>query len=598
MAITKTAQESNTGAEQIGGRPKSVGFGGDLGLLGATRGSEYTNAISKVMSEMYAALPNAPKVNIFDRERMNNLAYSCIVVSTPNANNDICYHISLLEGTGGDPMTASSIVAEATRAMRDPNQSARIYTPDDAINSRLQTIVLGELVKTYGADSTFISTDGLVVHTSSLEINDLAMRVAAIAYNAVNTEAVLSSGEVADLNLVEAMGESGRSQFKLETSLYHTTATGLVGTANRQDFKVGLVEVDHTNSFELNAATERRLASVSGHIEAIREDIPVPVQPGMPPVTTTRLHPNLVLNSIDTVSPTQGFMFLGLAAGSVMSNPELWLQSLASIDAKSPNNPGGLNTITNIENAQGGVGAVLDFSSKSVTPDEHYAALKRMYSLSTVLSMDIESFGAQSYHTSLLAAAASPDSSKSRNDALTEIVETCYQMTNGNFPIDFNTNDIFATSGIVIPMGYWMDKSGERDIRDVDMAFVANQTSDVNLVNKWCMTALPRGITGLDPFLTKVEIIAQLIPDAVINGKAVRVTFTNRFIVQLTAAIEACGLSARYESSISVNEQYNTNQFSDYLATAGLSQATGFAHQYANAGNGLYTAYSNMGRRF
>jgi len=582
--------------QPTGAAIRKLGFGSSLGLIGATRGSEYTNSIAKTMQEVYANLPTPPKVNVFDREQMSNLAYSCIVVSMPNSNGEVCYHISLLEATGMDPLKASDIVSEATRAMREPNAGARIYTPSDAINGRLNNIILNDLSVQYpGAE--FISTDGLVVHAASLEISDLGMRVAAIAFNATHTEAMLSSGELADLNITDAMADSNgskRNGIKLEYNTYCTTVPNVIGSATRQDFKVDLVEVSQEHAFELNSDSRNRLVSVAGYIDAIREDLPVAAQMGVQPATITRLHPNIVMTNNDTVSPTQGFMLLGVASATVMSRPELWIQSLASIDNKSPNTPGGLNILTNIENGQNGV--PLDFSAKSVTTEEHYAALKQMYSLSPIVSYDIEVFGPQAYYSSLLAAAASPSSDSTRLDALDEILEVCNQLTNGHFPSNFSTAEIFATEGLVIPLGYWMDKTGERDIRDIDMAFIANQTGDVNLVNKWGMTSLPRSVTGLDPFLTRVEIINQLIPDAVINGKAVRITFTQRFISELTSAIERAGLIARYETSVVINEQYNTAQFTDYLAAAGLSQATGFAQQGGANHAGLYTNYSTMGQ--
>lgn len=155
--------------QPTGAAIRKLGFGSSLGLIGATRGSEYTNSIAKTMQEVYANLPTPPKVNVFDREQMSNLAYSCIVVSMPNSNGEVCYHISLLEATGMDPLKASDIVSEATRAMREPNAGARIYTPSDAINGRLNNIILNDLSVQYpGAE--FISTDGLVVHAASLEI--------------------------------------------------------------------------------------------------------------------------------------------------------------------------------------------------------------------------------------------------------------------------------------------------------------------------------------------------------------------------------------------------------------------------------------------
>jgi len=575
---------------------RQIGFGSNPGIISATCGSEYTNAFAKAMQAVYTNLPKPPKMNVFDREQISGLGYSCIVVSMPNSNGEICYHVVLLEVTGLKPLTATQIVDKALQAMKDPNADAHIYTPSDAINERLNDIIIADLSMQYpGAD--FISTDGLVIHDTSIEINDLGVRAATIAFNAIYTETLLSAGELADLNITDAMEDSRggkRNGVKLEHNTYATTVPNFVGSATRQDFKIDLVEISYDRTFDLNSDSRSRLVSIAGYIDAIRGDLPVAPQMGVQPLEISRLHPNIVMTNNETVSPTQGFMMLGVAAATVMSRPELWIQSLASIDNKSPNTPGGLNIITNIENGQNGV--PLDFSAKSVTTEEHYAALKQMYSLPPIISYDIEIYGPQSYYSSLLSSAATPSGGGIHLDAMNEILEVCNQLTNGQFPSNFSPTDIFATEGLVIPMGSWMDKSGERDIRDIDMAFVANQTGDVNLVNKWGSTSLPRSLTTLDPFLTRVEIINQLIPDAVINGKAVRVTFTQRFISELTSAIERAGLVARYETSVVINEQYNTAQFTDYLAAAGLSQATGFAQQGGANHTGLYTNYSTMGQ--
>ena len=313
----------------------------------------------------------------------------------------------------------------------------------------------------------------------------------------------------------------------------------------------------------------------------------------MPANNMIRLHPNIILTNNDGISPTHGFMLLGLATGTVMSNEDLWLQTFASIDNKSLNNPGALNIITNIEGEQSGVGAVPDLSSKKLSAEELYGILRKMYTLDPIISYDIESFGPQSYYTALLAAGASPDAAVS-SAARKEIIETCVELTNGIFPEDFPQSDIFVSEGVVIPLGKWSDKSGERDIRDVDLAFIANQSGDVNLINKWAMSNLPRRVSGLDPFIARTEVINTLIPDAVINGKAVRVTFTANFLSTLASSVERCGLSARYESGLVINKQYNLTQLTDYLASASL-HGSAFGQRAAAGGNGYYTGYTNMG---
>jgi len=574
----------------------SIGFGSELQLLSVTSGSEYTNTISNNLQEIYNTLPVKPTITVLDKERMMNMdGYSYIVISMPDGAGRVVFHITLLETTGPKPLTANEIYTEAARSIREPNTPMRVYTPDDAINTRLHEMVLRELSNIYpGKD--FTSVDGLVVHNTNMDLKELSIRIASIAFNAVHTEIKMSTGALSDINITETLQTSGNTVFKLETNLYHTTVKNVMGVPIRQDFKVDLVALDNRNSnFEFNADTRRLLTSTAGFVDAIREDIPVNTQYGMAPVVTTRLHPNLVITNTEIKNPTEGFMLLSTVAATVMIRPELWVQSLASIDPKSPNSPGSLNIITNLENNQNGVGVPLDLSSKEVTTEEHYTLLRQMYSLAPVLSVDVESFGHETYYMSVLAAAAGPGNSQSKRDALDEIVETCEQLTNGNFPSNFPRANIFATEGVVVPLGYWMDKSGERDIRDIDMAFIASQTSDVNLINKWGMTARPASVTSLDPFLTKCEIIKQLVPDAVINGKAIRITYTSEFLQTLVVGTEAAGLTARYESGAVINQQYDTKFFTDYLATAGLANAAGFGQQRASGGNGAYTAYSGMG---
>jgi len=592
MAVTRNPGKNNDGTNA---QQQQIGFGSTIPLIGATRGSEYTNNIAKIMTEVLSSCATPPKVSIFDRERLTNLEYSCLVVSALNANNEVCYHISLLEATGNNPMTAGSIVAEATRAIRETNMRANIFTPDDAINGRLHDIVVGELAAHYGPEVEFISAEGLVVHESSLDVNDLAMRVAAVAYNAVSAESKLSTGEFIDLNLGAAVKESGSSDYRLELNLFNTTANNIMGRPVRQDFKIDLVEVSRNETFEYNADSRRRLVTVGGYIDAIREDVPMPVYPGAAPTVKTELHPNIVISMIDTLSPTEGFMMLAVGAGAAMSNPELWVQSLASIDGSSHNSPGGLNLITNLEGAQGGVGEKMDLSQTAVSTEERYAILKRLYGLSPLMSCDIESYGAQSYFSSVLATAASPDNTQAKNDACLDLIDTCVRLTDGNFDPNFPASELFAVPGIIIPTGYWMDKSGERDIRDIDMAFVANHSGDVNMINQWCMTSLPRSETGLDPFLTRVEIINQIVPDAVIDGKAVRVVFTSRFISELSLAMKACGMNAQYETSVVLSQRYDTSRFTDYLSSASLNGAAGFGRQYSHGGGAQYTPYTGMG---
>jgi len=576
-------------------RPQSIGFQNNLVLMGGAQSSEYTNTIVRIMSKKYEQVASKPAIHILDREHNSTLSYSYIVVSLAGGNGEVYYHVTLLEETGLKPLTASGFVSAVTDAIRERNAQPKIYTPSDAYNPLLNDLILKDLGVSYPKAKNFISVDGVVLHSSNIELEDLALRVAAIAYNSVYTEGVLSNGNMTDLNLSDALNADRNTFMKIEQNVYATTVPNFTGTPTRQDFKLDLVQLTKDTGFELNDSARKQLVSVGGYIEAIAEAIPMQQQQmGMQPVSINRLHPNIVLTNIDTISPTAGFMMLGVATGGIMTAPELWLNALTNMPAHANNNPGVLNILTNIENGQAGV--PLDFSAKDVTPEEQQAAIYKMYSLAPILSIDIEVYGPQSYYTSLLAAAVTPSAGNIRTEALHEIVDVCVQLTNGHFPATYNIDEIFTGDGVVIPLGYWMDKTGERDIRDIDLAFVAKHTNDIQTVNKWNTTSFPRALTGIDPFLTRTEIISTIIPDSIINGKAIRATFTSAFVQTLTAAMERCGVSARYEATTVINQNYSTTQFTDYLSSAGLSGNGGFARQNTFNGSGYSVPYGYMGQ--
>ena len=169
-------------------------------------------------------------------------------------------------------------------------------------------------------------------------------------------------------------------------------------------------------------------------------------------------------------------------------------------------------------------------------------------------------------------------------------------MTGGNFPTDFPVNEIFQFSGVSVPTGKWLDKSGERDIRDVDLAFVAAETNDVATVNAWAASVLPSEVSNSDSFLTKVKILSKIIPDAVVESKATRVTFTAKFISVLTQSAAAAGLNAVYKPDVVYSETTNISMLANYFNGAGIGNAaTSFARESVNTGPTFNTMYSGVG---
>lgn len=581
----------------------SLGYGGrELFTMASNLGSEYINKLAQEMLGAYGQLPagDRPKVSILDKDVINNLAYSSLVVHMKNeqfAN----YFIILLEGTGREPMTADAIIAEvnSTQQRSSGQQQPYVYTTGDAIDSVLHDEVQAALMAEYGDDVKLRSVDAVVVPHTQHETAQIAIRLAAIGFNACRTDAVIATGKLKDFNIVAAKSKSPNTVLKLDTNMLKQTVNDEVDNPVRSDFIVELNATDisqQTQSLNLQNS-KNTLARVSGFIDAIPEEIAIPTMAGMPTMTNIRLHPHQIVTSNAVQTPTPGNMLLGVISSLVMTNQNMWLASVMPHDnRKGVRNIGALNLLTNLENNQNGIGEALDLTGKKITTDESYALIKQMFSLPPIVSYDIESFGAQTFYTSSLAIAAQPGNGPAKIEAAHEIIATANWLTNGNFPKDFNPNEIFVNSGIVIPLGRWSDKSGERDIRDVDAAFIATQTQDVSMINKWVLSGLPREASGMDPYITKVDLIAKLIPGAIITGKAVRVTFSEKFITMLMNAAMAAGLDARYEPEITFMETNNIAMVGNYMAGAGLSgNAAGFAKQSMNNAPMYQTPYSAGG---
>jgi len=555
-------------------------------MMNSNQGSEYTNGLALAIREVYKTLPggNRPKVTVLDKETITGLAYSNIVISLVADEGSVNYYIIELEATGRKPMRATDIITEVTNAMRQPGARPNIYTTDDGIDTVLHEAIIKLLVKEHG-NKEFISVDGVVVGTNHPDNAVIVPKLAAIGYNACTIDSGLSSGRIEDLNIYEAKIKSPSTVLKFETNMMKNTPINEVGKPVRADFTVDLNAVDTSNQItSINLQNARnQLVSITGFVDAIPEEIAIPTMPGMAPTTSIKLHPHIILNSASVYTPTPGYMLLAIVSSLVMTNADMWLGAVAPKTAKDLHNVGALNLMTNLGNNQNRIGEVLDLTSKKISQDESYALIKQMYSLAPI------------------ALAATPGGSDAKYAAAEEIIMSAHKLTNGKFPSTFSKDAIFANTGNTIPTGSFMDKSGEKDIREIDLAFIATQTSDISMMNEWALSNLPKSAGGKDPYFTKVDIISKLIPDAEISGKAIRVMFSAEFIDALSQAAALAGLNAVYTPEITFLENNSISVMSNYLGSAGIGQgAAGFARQNVpQSGFGNYNMNNiNMGQRF
>jgi hypothetical protein len=606
MAVTKKdIQENNTQGNtptstphtnaSLGGTEQmSIGFGQTpFGLMASNQGSAYTMGVATALLEAYKQQPQAmrPKVSIFDKEVMDGIAYSTIVVSK-QAGSVVYYYTILLEATGRRPMKASEVVAEVAQAIKS-NQRPYIFTPDEAIDNELHKVILHGLGREYTAED-FVSVEGMVVNTGHDAAEAIAMAIAPIALNALIVESNLSGGDALDLNLGDIRFDQNM-MLKIEANFSTPTSYDQTHRPVRSDWRIELLKVNTSNQFRsLNVSDSRQtLSSVSGFIDAIPVDVQLPAYPGMPATTQTRFRPHIIITNNDVVTPSIGFSLLGLISGMIITSKDMWT---AGVVPRGDRTPGALNMVTNLEGNPNGIGSVLDLSGKKYTADEIYSTVGKMFSLEPIVSMDVPSFAPQTSYLSIFATAAQPGNSENKQAASKELIAAANRLTNGNFPADFPVNKIFASSGIIIPTGVWADKSGERDIRDIDLMFIASKTQDLKLMQQFVASSLPREISNVDSFLTRVDVISKIVPDAEINGKAIRVTFTPEFITTLTNSAVSAGLDVSYEPEIVFTENTGIGLAGQFYGNAGVTGASGFArHRFNNTQQQFNTGYSNMG---
>jgi len=582
---------------------QTLGFdGGEIFTLAASAGGEYTNKIAEEINETYNknSVPVKPRVSVFDKDVLQNgLPYSCIVVHMMKQN--ICnYFIILLGATGEKPMTAKEIVDEIYIARNTPDREPFIFTIDEEINEYLHEEIQTSLLNEYKTDIELRSVDGVVVPYQDNETEQLSVRLAAMGLTACNVDLELVTGAHKDLNIAAAVEKDSDAILKFETNLKPQTVRDEVDKPVRSDFIVDLIKITKGKGFRSTKAKQRRktLVEFSGYVESVAVPFKktIATQQGYVEIDSVKLKPTIVLTNNSVSTPTLGFVMLSVASATVMSDDNMWLQTIVPKEDKPLADPGYLNILTNTENDPSGLGKPIALASKNVPMEKRYAVLREMHTQDVHIAYDVESYGPQTYYTSTLVVAASSDDREERDAARAQIIDTCVWLTNGRFKENFPIDSIFLDEGVILPMGRWDSKNGEKDIRAVDLAMVATQSKDPVKIRKYIDSGLPNSITGRDSFIERSELIADIgIGDAEIYGKYVRLTFTPEFIEELSASIAEAGLRVDFEPQIIFEEKNSISMLSNHFAGPGVHGAGTFARPNRRAASNYFTQTSSMG---
>lgn len=572
-----------------------------LSVMNSGIGSEFLNKFAEAIKLAYQDEINIKGSKlltiVMDNETNKNIAYSSVVVALCK-NNVATYFTIVLEGTGRKPLDAITYTNELNAYGRNQNQQKynETYVTSDVIDVIYHDEIKKQLaIALHPNNFKFIQADAMVIPYYNTDLDQSTIRpIASNALNSCIVEGGKTNKEFLDLNLFESRKNNSAIALKLDHSIIPRTVKDIAGKPNRADFTVELVAVDNrVGTTSINMQNNREVATkATGFVDAMPEIV-------MVPGTNTQaltLRPNIVITSLEGALPTAGYSLLALVTSVIMTNDDMWIAAVSPKANDAYHDYGALNILTNLEANPNGIGAPLDFNA--LNSMELQAMIKKLFSLAPMLSLDVELCGAQSNLTSIYATAAASGMSsdeyenRARNAAGREIINAANWLTNYIFPDNFDINEIFINVGIVVPTGKWIDKNGElRDIRDIDLAMIATITNDKQIIEDWAKSNVPFVISGIDSYTTKVRILSQLPISAEISGKAIRCTFTDKFILTLANACKAAGLDSRYEPAVQLVNHSNIAMMGQYMRNAGISNAANFASPFNNNGMNFQTPW-------
>jgi hypothetical protein len=582
----------NNNGNKNGGQSyrKPMSFTGQLNLMTAEMDDSILIDAKAKLDELYSGLDIAsrPDVYIISKKDFKNLFYSALAV-VKKAGNRVFIYTILIEKTGRPSESVEKINSDLEQAMMNRSRVFS-WTTGEAIEASLLNAV-EQTVSKRGLlvpNENYISLDGVVVPSHTDTVGTNVMRMLGVnAYNIIIYTMDKLEGKVNDINIAEAMHPSNNNYLRVEMMNSPQTVYNTVGNPVRSDIQVALIEhKKNNNNFSINQECgETHLPRMDVFVDSLltqhRADN------GM---VSERFVPNIVITQLKTgveSMPSTGNALLGIISTLVLNNNNTWMLGYAPNDYR-PSNVGALNMKTNIDFLQAPIGDIKDLDA--VSSNEVFDILTRMFLPTPVLSIDVEAYGPESHYQSIFSIAANNGNDKIA--AAKEIIATAHNITNGNFDPNFDPNALFGQPTI-IPMGYYTDKNGEtRDIRDIDMAYIATKTQNIDLLNRWIMASA----AGVDTYSTRISILNTFLGKAIITGKAERIPLSATFLQTLLNAAVNAGfvVSLDGDNPMQNDANYNPGMLNNYVH--GLMMTTGTPNMLhmGNAQNQYNTNMVNM----
>ncbi len=554
--------------------------GNPLGaLIGSSMGGEIMNILKNSMLEIFKGATKEMVVSIIpiDRERYRGFHYSSLVLalSKPNTKKTV-YFVLILEATNDPITTVNRTLAqggnvEITRLSSD--------AADNALYDRVK-----EVLKTKFPDHQISGVDSCIIPRDFDVKDDGAVRqVAYMAALACGNELAIDAPGFEDLR-IRGLTQTAKRSLNLLINYGRILRTDAVSHPTRSDVRCILKDTPPMRVNDLQVNTPERstyLAEVNGFMDVMYvggND----VNPYLPnqSIKVDNYAARFVITDIDRLPGyTIGSMLLAISTVSILATENYWMLAFRPQSSSRDQ-----LDITDI----GALGYEIDFTrnpetahKKIDTKSEGFNSQMLASYLSSILkpglivSLDVPDAAPQTWYTRIFAAAE-------RNvvNAVRRIIDSATYLTDGNFPANYDVNNIFADVGNRIHMGYYYNKDGQkRDIREIDYLAVANfyGENDRQKIVDWSDTFTRHNIPIEIRLAERKKMIQAMTDNHVeFTGYATRVTFSSHFLDELVKSIKNAGLTANMVPPLST-ENFNAVRTGINYAGAAFMGGNGYA---------------------
>lgn len=614
----------------------SLGNGGAYsGLYNGLKGNfgEYLTELKKAIelkieehtkNRRPGEIPPIKTIIIDSNPENGGLAYSTVVLATKTGTK-IAYYFFMLTHTGEEPTTTGRIMEEFKQAITDRmNMNSRGYKPampfrtmDAIVDDLFHATIRNHLAEAYAINDlssvTFESLQGTDMNPNVGQVpaENAAIAITQIALNTLiaNVKMYIDK-DIKDVNIASnIVSASNDYKFQLETKFNPTSSNHLVadlaGNPLRQDFMLNLVasKKNITQQSFNKPNTSINLAFAGGYLDVIPREVTIPGTPatGGMPITRNTMVPHMIITQAFGNTKTLGFSLLAIVTSTMLLRKENMMEIYKN-NIGTINCPGNYNYVCNLLDAKKKDIKPINFASPEFTPEAINNMLAQMVSQDPILSIDILPYGDQSFvEATYVVASKRNGDMNARKPARHDIIMTAHQLTNGLFDKNYDPNLIFNWDAVPFPAGYYRDKNGIKDLRNIDFAAILNYSKgNEEIVRKWLTATYPEINGQLDPFLGKIDVLTShdiALKDAIVYGRGSRITFHPLFIKTLTEAVMAAGLMPEYTPiATGTNTGLSYTQFNMYLNNAGIS-GINFGNAWTQPGQnfGGQFNYTSMG---